>query len=154
MNAFELTGRTNNGYRTACGHTARSNLHLDRLGAGVMGLQHMALARSAGRFVDASAGKVRRTYMAAPQPQPSRRAVALVYLGCIAVPFAVATVAYLFRAALAAAPLHPSHHNASAGSQAHQAKAPRASTMTLMPSASATEVSHSAGASSNTTTKR
>jgi hypothetical protein len=33
--------------------------------------------------------------------QPKRRTVVLVYLGCIAIPFAVAALAYLFRTALA-----------------------------------------------------
>jgi hypothetical protein len=87
-----------------------------------------------------------RSYSATPHPQPSRRAVVLVYLACIAVPFAVATLAYLFRAALAApesvnARFAASHNAARVNHlQAHEATTSRASTASLLPSAAAAEL--------------
>jgi heme/copper-type cytochrome/quinol oxidase subunit 3 len=81
-----------------------------------------------------------RSYAHAPQAQPSRRALVLVYMSCIAVPFAVATLAYLFRAALSQPQATAIQYADTNRSQARLAKAPMVSTMSLLPSAAAAEL--------------
>jgi hypothetical protein len=153
MGAKHLAGGTNNGHQSARASFGRNCQHLGCMGAGVMGLQHMAFKRPVwpldDRHDQAQECIVMRSYAPVQSAQPGRRALMLVYLACVAVPFAVAAMAYMLRATLA----EPTSPNASAkltivntladgAPSAHQRphQAAAHSSMSLLPSATAAEL--------------
>jgi hypothetical protein len=124
------------------------------MGAGAVGLQHIAFTWPSWPVDDrnnqAPGFRLRRSYTPA---QPSRRALILVYLACVAVPFAVAAMAYLLRDALSEPTLHarakPAVVNSLAGGASSADQRPNQaaahSSMSLLPSAAAAELPNSPG---------